>query len=988
MRLKRFGMFLGLAILLIASLATLIALLVDGNGEGRKASAQPPVQSFHYLSVPGISQAEIQAIDQLRSEGASFTVHALHGTETYQGEDGRLRGYTVLLCEWLSELFDIPFTAAVADLSAISALLDAKDASFGIQIITPARSARSAMSEPIALRSVIMLRLENALPLPVIAQTRPLRYAFLHGAVMIDHLAQILEPDSYEAILVPDLEMARQKLQQGEVDAFIANNTQEIAFDSLDNVVVSEFFPSTFLPLSIATGHPRLEHIIHVISKALRSGAYDHLAGLYRQGYQEYRGHKFNSRLNGSERDFIQNNPVIPFATQYQSYPLSYYNTFEGTWEGAVIDVIREVERLSGLRFVPVNGPRAELAELMALLENGTAWTIPNLVQTEARKNRFLWLETLYIRDRFALLSKHSHPNLDLNDIPLSRIGLHRNSAFADMFQHWFPRAAHTVMYPNSREAFMALDRGEVDLVMSSQNRLAVLTHFYELSNYKANYLFHAAYEGTFGVNREKPLLRAILDKALPLIDTERILEQWQTKTFDHQARTARQQRPWLMGLCAMALIISALGFGLFAKSRETGKHLEKLVRKRTIELESEAARREAAEKEARAASEAKSRFLANMSHEIRTPMNGIVGFAELAMEADMPPKLKEYLRNIKDSAEWLLHIINDILDLTKIESGKMELENIPFSLDEIIRRCRTLVQPLIRDKRLALRMRADPMPGQKLVGDPTRLHQALMNLLSNAVKFTHAGSVHFTASVRQTLPNRAAVGFEIRDTGIGMSSTEMDKIFEPFTQADSTTTRHYGGTGLGLSIVRNIVHLMGGELRAQSSLGAGSVFAFELDFPTMEAAEAPAGRDSDSPGEKPRFRGLVLVCDDNAMNVEIIREHLRRVGLDSATAENGLKAYEIARDRMERGEKPFDLIFMDIFMPIMDGMEAASKISGLGTGAPIVALTANMMAGELARCRERGMVDSLGKPFTTRELWDCLARHLPAAADNAPEAI
>ncbi|MDR2546395.1 MAG: response regulator [Lachnospiraceae bacterium] len=373
----------------------------------------------------------------------------------------------------------------------------------------------------------------------------------------------------------------------------------------------------------------------------------------------------------------------------------------------------------------------------------------------------------------------------------------------------------------------------------------------------------------------------------------------------------------------------------------------------------------------------AKSEFLAKMSHEIRTPMNSIVGFAELAREMAVVPQVKDYLDKISSSTKWLLRIINDILDLSKIEAGKMELENVPFDLGDVFSRCQSVILLDVREKGLDLSVYAEPLQGKRLLGDPVRIYQILMNLLSNAVKFTEVGTIKLASTIKDTSEGQATVSFEVIDSGIGMTEEEVDRIFTLFVQADSSITRNFGGTGLGLPIARNMVELMGGKLTVESSPGQGSTFHFELTFDVAQSAAGVQERASTDFLEKPHFDGLILICDDNSMNQQVICAHLSHIGLLTVTADNGREGVNIVKERAERNEKPFDLIFMDMYMPIMDGMKAAAKIQALETGTPIVAMTANVMVSELEKYKAQGMVHCLGKPFTSQELWHILLQYL-----------
>jgi len=390
----------------------------------------------------------------------------------------------------------------------------------------------------------------------------------------------------------------------------------------------------------------------------------------------------------------------------------------------------------------------------------------------------------------------------------------------------------------------------------------------------------------------------------------------------------------------------------------------------------------------AQAANLAKTVFLANMSHEIRTPMNSIIGFTELAMDDRIPLHTREYLDKILESAEGLLQIINDILDISKVESGKMELEHIPFDLHDILSYCQTVIVSKAVEKGIQLFFYAEPSIGKRLIGDPTRLRQILLNLLSNAVKFTNNGTVKLSSEIKETAENSVTLFFEVKDSGIGMTQEQIAKVYEPFVQADSSMTRKYGGTGLGLPITKNLIELMGGSMTVESAPGIGSKFGFTIKFDAIDAPEEKhAQKAMVDKLEKPSFEGEILVCEDNAMNQRVICEYLSRVGIKTIVAGNGKEGVDIVRERAENNKKPFDLIFMDIHMPVMDGLEASSKINELQTGTPIVAMTANILSTDKELYKRSGMPDYIGKPFTSQMLWHCLLKYFkPVKRETALE--
>ncbi|MDR2542052.1 MAG: transporter substrate-binding domain-containing protein [Treponema sp.] len=928
------------------------------------------MEHISFRDIPGVTDEEIKAIEELQKQYSSFVFGATLSTESFFTEDGEIGGYIALLNDWLTALFDIEFIPEIFVLSDMLARLTARELDFGIIRDSEERREIFNLSDSIAHRIIKMIRLEGSLPVDRITMTRPLRYAFLENSTTYDMVSAVLAPETYEALFAADYDTGYQMLKNGSADAFLEAGIAEAAFDQYVDVYSVEFLPLLFNSVVMATANQELAPIISIVTKALQSGGNFHLNDLYRIGYDEYKKQKLFMQLNEEERTYIQNNPVVRVAAEYYFYPISFFNPYERKWEGIAFDILNEIEKLSSLKFEVINDQYTEWPALLELVHSGEAQLITLLVYTEGRSGNFLWPRRSYMTSKNALLSKQDFPNINIVDIPYARIGLIKDMAYTELFLNWFPDAINITEYNSLNNAFYAVDRGEIDLVMINTIALSTMTNYYEFSGYKANFIFNLPFDYTFGYSKDQSALRSIIDKALLLIDTDRIVEQWVTKTYDYESMLLRTQRPWLIGAIALSLIILTLVSVLLLISRKTGRRLEKLVKLRTGELQ-------LLTEEARSASRSKSAFLAVMSHEIRTPMNSIMGFAELAIDSDSVVQTRDYLGKITDSTKWLLLIINNILDISKIEAGKMELERVPFDFPEISSRCQSVILPAVKEKGLELSVYTEPLTDKKLLGDPVRLYQVLINLLSNAVKFTDSGTVKFSSTIKNLSCGNITMFFEVKDSGIGMTAEQVKNIFEPFAQADSSTTRDYGGTGLGLAIARNIVELMGGKLLVDSSPGAGSTFSFELTFETIYVYEEKQEQAKFDMLEKPYFEGLVLVCDDNLMNQEVICTHLERVGLKTLTADNGKLGVEIVQERKDKNEKPFNLIFMDMYMPVMDGIEAAVKINALDTGAPMVAMTANIMTSELEKYRRNGMPDCLGKPFTSQELWHILLKYL-----------
>ena len=915
-----------------------------------------------YLEVPGITEDEIRSIAALRARGEPLIYAASRSTELFIDQNDSHGGYTVLLTNWLSDFFNLEFQCEIMSLTA---MLDGlRDGSLSFATLSATQERREAYyMADIAQRSIVMLRRDGSPSITSILNERLPRYVFTAGSVIIDLARNALGSGTYEEIIVADEAAAYDVVMSGAGDAFLATNTMEAAFDHLGGIYAEKFLPLIFQPAAMTAEDPAYAAVISVLNKALEHGAREFLGELYRDGYHEYTRQKFYSMLTPEERAFLEYNPVIPYVTHFMAYPMSFFNTSSGEWEGAVFEVLEELSFITGLNFELINDNTVEQPELLSLVENGTAYFIPYMIISGERRDRFIFSSVMYISDTYALLSKRSYPNIELNDIPMERVGYARGSGFADMFRHWFPNAVYAVEYLTTDDAFEALDRGDVDLVMASLSRLSALTNYYEYSDYKANFLFNMAFDATFGFNREQTVLASIIDKALPMINTERIVQQWSSRTYGIEAMRLQSQRPWLISAIILSLLVLFLVIIMLIRNRKMTFRLQRTiadVRRANIQAE--------------IAVKTKTAFLANMSHELRTPLNSTLNMLREAMTFEGYNKSSDALNQAMASSNDLLSVINTILEISNIESGQLILENENFSLGDLVNDINSLLSALCKAKGTIWELKTGSIAHLTVEGDRIRLMQALTILLRNAVKLAgdDHGKVTFNASIISETENNAGIRFEITDNGIGMTDKKLEEIHH-ILNADNNDI-NFSSTEIMLFACSSIIRSMGTEIYVENHKDSGSCFSFNI---SLRKVFIEKEREKIST-EGVSFTGKrALIVDDVRINRVVLRNVLSQAGMETIEARDGKEAVDIFLAESES----IDVILMDIMMPNMDGHEAAqlirsSRLSKART-VPIIAVTSLSYKEDRDASINSGMNYHLEKPVEPDTLLSTLMRYL-----------
>ena len=944
---------------------------------------QPPLENFR--KIPGISLEEIAAIEALQMKGGKLVLGAVRSSEAFIRSEGTIGGFSPLFSKWLSDVFGLRFESRIFEWEDLVIGINSGDIHFTTELSpTPQRLNRYFMTRPMAERAIVNFKLRGSDPLDVIAQTRPVRYAFFSGSTLRGQIEKNLNHEA-ELFTVYTYSEALRRLRSGQIDSFVGEEHSRAFFPS--DIEYEPFSPILYSSVSLTSSRKDMKSIITAFDKYLKSGDFYDLVYLRKQGDLEYGRQILYASLNDMEQTFLsklqRDEAPVPIAVSDGVYPHTFFNADEGVWQGIAIDLLHEISSLTGIKFGIVSTIDTKWFNLLEMVESGDAHLMPGLINSPERHDRFLWADTPYAVDYYVLLSRVDRDIATLNQVIGSSVGVVKGSAYADTFNQWFPNHSRTVEFLSTADAFGALENGEVDFVMSSQNYLLQATNYQGNPGLKINIIFDRVFHTYIAFNKENALLRSIISKAQAMVDTDKITGLWTRKVFDYRNKVVRAQLPYLWAVSVLLLCVLGLVLTLLTRNRQMQKMLECTVQGRTSELmvQTEAAQ---------AALQAKGDFLSRMSHEIRTPLNAVIGMAQIARRTAMKEDSSTLypITEVLTASNHLLDILNSVLDMSKIESGKFSLHYEDFCLLTMLQGVEATARQRCRDKDVFFKTNIAELPSSHVKGDPQHLKQVLLNLLGNAVKFTSAGGeIRLWLELVSKTPISLAVRFSVQDSGIGMSSEQAAKLFTPFEQADSSIAIRFGGTGLGLAISQNLVRMMGGDIAVTSEEGKGSTFAFTLAFAKAEGAvyEEPPLREVSSlllPGAR------LLLCEDVEINRLIILEFLKGTGIAIHEARDGEEGLSLFKNSPEGY---YDVILMDAQMPGMDGYEATRQIRALprddASTVPVVALTAYAYPEDLEKAHAAGMNRYLTKPLEMdilrAMLQDLLAAAYPVIDDD-----
>ncbi len=669
--------------------------------------------------------------------------------------------------------------------------------------------------------------------------------------------------------------------------------------------------------------------------------------------------------LAGEELEWLKNNSTLSLGIDHSWIPFEYVNA-QGKYTGLSSDYIALVEQELAITFQP--DYKRDWNEAFEAVKLGSLDVIAAIARTDERAKYIHFTKPYISLPSVITTRKKAFYVQGMIDLLDKKVGVIKGYVFEENIKEDFPNI-QLIGVKNVEQGLERLKNGEIDAFIGA---LAPIN--YQINKRNHTNIIVASFtpyklELSIGVRKGLEPLIPILNKTLTSIDVKRkskIANSWLSVAVDIGTSLkiiAFWGIPLFIGL-------SSITFYIFRANRRMQYEISER-KKMEVSLKK-------AKQKAESANQAKDNFLANMSHEIRTPMNAVVGMSHLLTESGLTDVQQGFNNTLQNSATSLLVLIDDILDLSKVEAGKLVLENLPFKLENVLKHIKDQIMLIVDSDKIQINIEQSTDIPEILHGDCIRLGQVLLNIANNAAKFTEKGSIDIEVKALSKTENQISLQFCVSDTGIGISTEQQEKLFKTYSQADSSTTRLFGGTGLGLTISRELCELMGGTIWMESEASVGSRFFFTATFNlNTDDTTDYVTKDKMEPGQQKTrlFDKNILLVDDNQINLTVAKAILVNAGLNVDTAVNGQLAVQAVK------ESDYDAILMDIQMPVMDGFEATQHIRNeLGKKSiPIIAVSANVMKSDVENSLKSGMNDHIAKPLKVDLLLSTLVEHISA---------
>jgi signal transduction histidine kinase/CheY-like chemotaxis protein len=897
----------------------------------------------------------------------------------YKNSAGLLVGYGGEYLDMLSRYTDFKFQLVQAPDGELERMLNAGE----LDLVMPVPYSRTNIDRfrfpayPIGEATIGLFTLNSHAPLFYndYASFQGLTIGGVKDSFALQTLRQHAREQgfTYQEKTYANLADLHQALSRGEVDAVVCPGLGRIP-ETYKLIATTGY--NQFFMVAAANNYSPLISELEQALQQLHADHPDYATNLYDKYYvQKFEQYSLN--LTAAEAGFLKTHPVISVIAFRDRFPISYLDEKDNQIKGIIPDLFNLIERKTGLKFK------------LSVTNTGES-LIKGLQRSKVDLSAGMIYNSVYRRDNPLHFSQVLMPNLMAICGPQGKIFDFQKNYTVAMPKESPGTVEHVrqnhpgytiVLYPTVEECIRAVVAKKVDATIQNSYVLAAYLRHPEFNDLTIWTTFTNESQDDYclaALNDQDPRLISIVNKGIRSLYKDEVQAIYIKNTSGSVVNlTWRDYLAKYAAAIPMAILLcltlaGALSYYLWSQKR------------RRAELEKYNLKLQRAHEDmevSRQANVAKSKFLSLMSHDIRTPLNGIIGMTYLARQENNPPATSSYLHKIDTSSHFLLGLVNDILDMTKAESGKIDLHLEPYTIEEFNAYLDAVIKPLCREKNQKFVLQEEGTATDVPLADKLHCNQIFFNLLSNAVKYTpEGGTITYTIKNTQLADGRMEIKHTVADTGIGMTPEFQQKLFTPFSQEGRNEASNVRGSGLGLTIAKKLVEAMGGNITVQSTVGQGSVFTVTLIFKTVPASQVQVARQQaqQTAGSQNLQGGHVLVCEDHPINQELVRMLLEKKGLQVEMAEDGQKGLDLFCASVPHF---YDAILMDIRMPILDGFAATEKIRALArpdaATVPIIAMTANAFAEDVQKCLATGMNDHLAKPLDPEKLYATLAKYV-----------